>query len=134
MEPSSTDINFAIPPALPAILKGFARETLRAQVSRLEDINPNAADAAQRALVKCSLRVCSDRYYQLCCDLQPQDIYKFAAQYFKELHATSSHQTQPGFVGDETANLQANLLRMHFVTLLCGLRCLVFFTSSCTQH
>ena len=32
MTSSSTDQQFTIPPALPSILKGFARETLRAQV------------------------------------------------------------------------------------------------------
>ncbi|KAL3131499.1 hypothetical protein ABBQ38_007805 [Trebouxia sp. C0009 RCD-2024] len=72
---SSTDQQFTIPPALPSILKGFARETLRAQ---------------------------------------PQDIYKFAAQYFTELHSTSSLQTQPGLAGDATANMQADLLQ-HFL-------------------
>lgn len=75
MTSSSTDQQFTIPPALPSILKGFARETLRAQ---------------------------------------PQDIYKFAAQYFKELQSTSSLQTQPGLAGDATANMQADLLQ-HFL-------------------
>ncbi|KAL0046239.1 hypothetical protein WJX82_006588 [Trebouxia sp. C0006] len=75
MTTSKTEKQYPIPAALPAILKGFARETLR---------------------------------------VQPQDIYKFAAQYFKELHASSASQTQPGFVGDQAANLQATLLQ-HFL-------------------
>ncbi|DBA84596.1 TPA: hypothetical protein ACH3X2_14264 [Trebouxia sp. C0005] len=75
MTTSSSDKRYPIPAALPAILKGFARETLRAQ---------------------------------------PQDIYKFAAQYFKELNASSAVQTQPGVVEDQAANLQANLLQ-HFL-------------------
>ncbi|KAL0022560.1 hypothetical protein WJX77_003082 [Trebouxia sp. C0004] len=75
MATSKSEKQYPIPAALPAILKGFARETLRAQ---------------------------------------PQDIYKFAAQYFKELNASSAIQTQPGFVGDQAANLQATLLQ-HFL-------------------
>ena len=46
--------------------------------------------------------------------MQPQDIYKFAAQYFKELHASSAPHTQPGVLADDAddaANLQATILR-----------------------
>ena len=49
------------------------------------------------------------------CDLQPRDIYKFAAHYFKELHQKSSMQTQPELPAKAIANMQAILLRM----LLC---------------
>ena len=47
-----------------------------------------------------------------CCPaVQPQDIYKFAAQYFKELHASSAPHTQPEVLADDAANLQATILR-----------------------
>ena len=113
MESSSTDRHYNIPPALPSILKGFARETLRSQVSHVS--------AATYETYQQPVRAFGDSGYEfpliqsLQCDLQPQDIYKFAAHYFKELHQKSSMQTQPELPGSATANMQANLLRM----LLC---------------
>lgn len=95
MTTSAYQREYPIPPAFPAILKGFARETLRAQVRQAHTFSSN------------KLMLGSERRH-VC--LQPQDIYKFAAQYFAELQ-----QSNPGPTADtgeeKAARLQADLLR-----------------------
>lgn len=97
MTTSAYQREYPIPPKFPAILKGFAREILRAQV--------------QRQYMYCTSfthQVVHEGRFAV--QLQPQDIYKFAAQYFTELVASNPGPTADS-LEDKAARLEADLLR-----------------------
>ena len=101
MTTSAYQREYPIPPKFPAILKGFARETLRAQVQRQHTCiahHSHNADYSQGH---------EGRY---AVQLQPQDIYKFAAQYFTELVASNPGPTADS-LEEKAARLEADLLR-----------------------
>ncbi len=96
-----------IPEGFPALLKGFTREILRAQVRpRSENSRGSLKGNSVAVLAPCSLTVVRSRTSPFAA-VQPDNIYEFGARYFADLLEQSRGAEQSHAAEDNEAAQQS---------------------------